>query len=695
MTSMYLSARERLILNKLLKEKEMTVQALAEHLGVSTRTIHRDLKGIEGLLEKKSLRLIKKSGIGLQLVGDELAIEQLTLEMQNVESDEYTPEERQRMILCALLNSSEPIKLISLAQDLYVTVATISNDLTRIEERLVHSSLDLVRKRGFGIQLVGSESAKRRMMSQLISEHVEEVELLKLIKRHDSFISEQLLGLVDQEKVSAVERVVEDFIQNLPYSISDRAYVGLVIHIALAMERIIQGEHVQVDDALFHHLKEAKEFEYATHLAHQLSQTFQVEVPEAEIGYMAMHLQGAKLRNEQEFILEDSTMEIALKVKELIQLVEEKTQFPLSKDESLFQGLVVHLKPALYRIKQEMGITNPLLDQIKEDYEELFFVVKEAAKQTFNQINIPDEEVGYLVLHFGSAFVSNQMLHPIRALVICSSGIGTSKMLLSRMKREIPEITELKNVSMFELSNMDITRYDLIISTISLPQINREHIVVSPILTKDEIKKIKRSIRHCWQQPLVENERENKTIPSNTQGVGKTMERIQTMKVYSDTVYRLLQEIELLEVEAKTINDALVNICESLHKKEVLSDIDEVVKALVKREKLGGLGIPNTSLALFHTRSHSVQKACFSIANLSNALRVKGMDDSEVEIRKILFMIAPTETSSEVLEVLSYISACMIESKESISLFETGDVSAIKAYMAVKFEQFLQEKLNS
>ncbi|GAA3330956.1 hypothetical protein GCM10020331_085560 [Ectobacillus funiculus] len=60
---------------------------------------------------------------------------------------EYTPEERQTILLCTLLEAKEPVKLASLANDLNVTVATVSNDLNKVEEYLQKFALSLLRKK--------------------------------------------------------------------------------------------------------------------------------------------------------------------------------------------------------------------------------------------------------------------------------------------------------------------------------------------------------------------------------------------------------------------------------------------------------------------------------------------------------------------------------------------------------------------
>ncbi|GAA3330952.1 hypothetical protein GCM10020331_085540 [Ectobacillus funiculus] len=132
----------------------------------------------------------------------------------------------------------------------------------------------------------------------------------------------------------------------------------------------------------------------------QLEKAFQVEIPVAEIGYITMHLRGAKLRHDKEYLIEDSSLQTAIHAKLLIQYVSDQLDQDLTNNGSLLQGLVVHLKPALYRIKHNMGISNPLLHKVKGDYPELFAIVKHAMTKTFHELIVPDEEIAYVVMHF-------------------------------------------------------------------------------------------------------------------------------------------------------------------------------------------------------------------------------------------------------------------------------------------------------
>jgi mannitol operon transcriptional antiterminator len=694
---MYVSARERLILDLLIdRNEEMTVKDMADDIDVSVRTIHRDLKGIEATLEAYDLQLVKKAGVGIQIVGPKEKMDELKLAISHLSYSEYTPDERQTMLLCALLESVEPVKLLSLAHDLRVTIATVSTDLTKLESKLEPFQLTVIRKRGYGVELKGTETAKRRAMRSIIAENVNEVDFLALVKESiqkrslgpTDPISERLLGLVEKKKLLVVEQVVKDINAGLPYAIADSAYIGLVVHLALAIERIEHGGMIQMDNAYLQRLQAVPEFEVARDMTEKLKAVFQMDIPEAEIGYITMHLQGAKLRQDKEYILEESSFQVALKAKSLIQFIEEKLSIELLDNHSLFQGLVVHLKPAMYRIHQKMGITNPLLERIQEDYSDLFAVVKEGVQHVFSDLKVPDEEIGYLVMHFGSALPSAQPDGPLKAYIICSTGIGTSKMLATRLHQEVPELTTIKNISLFELNQTDIDDDDLIISTIHLPDFDHEHIVVSPMLTKEEMGKVRAYIKRRASFPL-------RKIPApvvvKTHSAAQIEQSVKGIHHYAGTIMELLSQFSVTRSGKQTVIHVLKKACEQI---DTIRAADTVVNALLEREKLGGIGVPGTKMAFFHARHLDVLKPSFTIHMLDEPVSLKGMDQIEMKADALIIMLSPDPFHVEGLEVLSFMSAMMIENEETMTLFQSGQEEEIKKWMALKFETFLYEKIN-
>ncbi|MRH44286.1 PRD domain-containing protein [Aquibacillus halophilus] len=697
---MYISGRERKILEFLLNQQDdVTIKHLADSLEVSSRTIHRDLKSVEDILEHFQLNLNKKSGVGIQIVGDKVNKKNLELTLFSVEHTDYRPEERQAIIISTLLETNEPIKLFTLANELDVTIATVSNDLDKIADQLSEYQIELIRKRGYGVSVEGKETSKRAALSYLISQHMDESDFVALLreniekksKQHLNTISSRLLGLVDQNKLKTIEKSVERIRSELPYELADSAYIGLVVHLALAIERLQQGENIQFDQNYLRDMKETKEYQIAEKMIFDLEKAFGMIIPEDEIGYITMHLMGAKLRNDNEYLLEESSIDIAYKARELISYVGEQLGKNLTDNSGLLSDLVAHLKPTIYRLKQGMNIKNPLLREIKEDYQQLFTMLEDGVGEVFSETEFPDEEIGYLVLHFASALMGEEENVEVNALVICSSGIGTSRMLASRLNQHIPEVKQVSNRSLFELSEMNLSDYDLIISTIPLKDMENEYILASPILTEKEIHKIKRYVRRL----KVNKRAQPKKIKSvEVKSKDDLVTRLQSMQQYSKVILDLLLGLRVYHIEEKKDSEEIMEVaCFQLEKNQVINDKEAVFQELIKREKLGGLGIPGTSLALYHARSDSVRKPILSVYALDHPIAIRSMDDNEVRVESILLMLAPRDISEQSLELLSFISALLIRDQESISTFQSKDENKINQYLSHHLNEFINQKL--
>lgn len=697
---MYISAREKLIVEILLEQRDkLTIKMLAEEVEVSPRTIHRDLKGIESLLKTYHLELVRKTGMGIQVIGSLQDKESLKRKLMTVALQDYMADERQTLILSTLYEAAGPVKLFTLAHELRVTESTISADLLKLEEQIAHFELSILKKRGYGIELSGTEEAKRRAISYVIAKTLKEDEFLSLIRQnkvrqsnaHEESISERLLHLIDRDKLMMIEEVIRKLKHETLQSMTDQAYVGLIVHVALAVERIKQGEKIEMGAELLSQLQSAPEYLIAERIIKELAIHFQITIPDAEVGYITMHLQGAKLRQTEENLLKGSSLQIMMQAQQLVKYVEKETGHELLNNRSFLEGLVTHLKPALYRIQQNMGITNPLLQNVRKDYEALFQIVREACAEVFQEFKIPEQEIGFLVMHFGAAILSVKGKHDLKAYVVCSSGIGTSKMLATQLRREVPEIEEIRNVSAFELSELTILDRDLVISTIHLPTFSKEYMIVSPFLTGQEIQDVQLQAKRKLLMKKVSS-----AFPKKQEDIIEIKERVKKIHDYTGAVFELLNGFQqTIAKEVKTLPTYVEMVCQQLGEKAILQNAKVVADALIERQELSGVGIPGTQMALLHTKHSSIQKASFTIHVLREPIKMRAMDDTVNEVNHLLFLLAPDPYHEAGLEVLSLISTLLIESEQSIELFQSNDEARIHTYLGINLEQFINEKLKN
>lgn len=703
MDELYISGRERKIVEILLDaEQALTIKQLAADLDVSERTIQRDLRNVEGILYDHHLQLSRKTGQGLRVFGEETDKQNLQLILANVKHTDFTPGERQAMMLLTLLEANQPIKLFRLANELKVTIATVSNDLDQVEETLLKFRLVLQRRQGYGVKVEGNEADKRSAISYLFTKHVDEFSFVSLLKENIQMqahhnvqtISNRLLGLVHPEKLQIIEGEVEKIRIELPYDLADSAYIGLVVHLALAIERLQQGDNIRFDPEHLKQMQQTNEYQIAASLIKRLEKALQIPMPEDEVGYITMHLMGAKLRIDHDYFIEDSNLDIAYQARRLIQYVSSRMDKDLTAYTQLLNDLVAHLKPAIYRLKQQMGIKNPMIEQIKQDYPILFDLTKVGVQETFPDIDFPDEEIGYLVLHFGSALLQNEAAVSFKALVVCASGIGTAKLLATKLQKQIPEIKQVENKSLFDLAETDLADYDLIVSTIPLQEIDREYVIASPMLEKKDIHKIKNVVRRKKiNYPVIQKAPQEQRDKSRK--AEQTIGRIRTIQNCTNAILKLLDNFYMTMVkEVKTKEEILQEACQILQHKQVLENAELVLDELLAREEQGGMGIPATSLALYHTRSNAVKSLSFTIYALDNPIEIQGMDGKQMQITHLLLMLAPKQTTREALEILSFLSGLMVQGEVIIKTFQSVDEMAIKYLLAEQLNQYMEQKLS-
>ncbi|MFA9145068.1 BglG family transcription antiterminator [Bacillus safensis] len=692
---MYITAREQKVIKYIIQQNRyVTIREIADSVQVSTRTIHRELKSIKPILKDYHLSLDKQPGKGLKAVGEQEDKQRLLAHMSNEDQIEYSSDERKLLILCALLEAKEPVKLYTLAADLQVTNATISYDLDELTEWIAPYGLQLIRKRGYGIELKGPEEAKRKIVGNLIVDRLDIQLFLETIEmniKHRTKATEKVFGVVSRGQLLKVERLLFHLKDRLSLSLSDSAYIALVVHLTYAIERIQLGETIRMEEEELLELKRTKEFESSLRMARALERMFNVEIPEAEVGYMTIHLRSANRSFGAEYRIDEIELDIALRTKKLIDFISNKTGYHLNENDSLYEGLVSHLEPAMNRLKEKMRIYNPLTQQIKKDYFLLFMAIEEGVERFFPEIEFPEDEIAFLVLHFGSVLEIKKEETKIHALVVCSSGIGSSKMLASRLKKELPEIAKFDLSSLMELKEIDASSYDMIVSTVPIPYEHIDYIMVSPLLNEDDAMRVKAHIKR--KIPYIIEKKRTKESPKEL--VQETIDMMAVAEQVTNYMFVIRSILSHFTIEKrKTMpqhDETIRQLLRQLEEEGFIIHADDVAGGLLEREQQGGLGIPGTEFALYHLKHAFIKEPIFHIYDLDQAYEVKSMDGGQQQMSRMLMMLAPQELGKEGSEMFSLISSSIIESEESMALYGQGKKEDIEQKLHQLFYQFVKE----
>ena len=703
---MGLSVREIRLIEVLLRHpRGLTAGGIADRLGVSARTVHRDLQPAQNFLASHGLKLVRRSGRGLSVEGDLEAREQALEALRGMGPVSLPPPERQRSLLSSLLVADQPIKLRALASRLKVAIGTVSRDLDEAETWLSELGLSLVRKRGSGVEISGKEGDRRRAIHRLISENLDEGALLPYLQEPEESAggsppatdairtTDQLLGLVDEGRLRKVKFLAAATVRSLPYSIADDAFVGFTVHVALMIERRLQGGTFEMDDEMLQRLRKTDEYAYAKSLAEDIEESFDVAVPEEEIGYVTMHLRGTKLRENgglQDYF-ETSDLEVASQVKALVRYVEDQTGVGLAGDSSLYTGLLAHIERAIHRLQENLSIHNPLLEDVKLDYPALFDLVSQGMEKVFVQEDIPEEEVGFVAMHFGAALDRAQESFPRNVLVLCSSGIATSKMLASRLQRAFPQIQNIRNSSLFDLEDLDIGDFDLVVSTVPLSAPEDSYVQVQPLLPGNDVERIRNHLRETSLDTRIKN----RAAFESLEVFGGGQEKFHQMVEVTQTIAEFVDDAFLAQHKiGGSLDEAVRLMCASLADKDLVFEPQSLERSLISRMELGGIGIPGTTLALFHARDGSVSRPSFSVHEFDESLELEGLDGAPMQVWRSLLMVAPLTLSPVALEAISEISVAMVEQPVEREVFETGSEARIIEVLEGIFGRYLHNKLS-
>jgi mannitol operon transcriptional antiterminator len=159
-------------------------------------------------------------------------------------------------------------------------------------------------------------------------------------------------------------------------------------------------------------------------------------------------------------------------------------------------------------------------------------------------------------------------------------------------------------------------------------------------------------------------------------------------------IAELVDDVTVERHEARgSIPEAVRLMCASLAARGLVSDPKSLEDSLLARMELGGIGIPETTLALFHARDDTVVRPAFSLHDFDVPLELEGMDGAPMRVRRTLLMVAPLDISTVALEAISEISVAMVEQPSERETFEEGSEAQVVAVLQNIFARYLRDKL--
>lgn len=468
---MHLDERSSLILKRVVSNPGISNTELERKYHLSRRQISYSFTKINDWLKSNNYPKIQRTNGGKFII-DPLLME-LFAEKVEHSAGSYIPSEKERaqLVLLMLLSSEEELSLLHFSSSLSVSKNTVLRDMKYTQKIVNGYHLEIVYSRMYGYDIVGSEWNKRKLL----------IEVLRTV--YDMYQGEtyiQAYTETSREEIQRLKEQMEKVEKRLALQFIDQKIKLLPYTIAILLKRIKKGNLIKDSYHIdYEELSDTKEFEAAEILIEDAAC-----IPKEERLFITLQLLTSNVLSSQ-FLREEETLELKSSLKSSLALFEKKACITFKEKEKLLQKLVLHMKPAYYRIKYQLTTNYSIIEKVSEEFEAIHYIVKDSLKpfETYIGCSIPESEVMFITVFIGGHLINSGETIQLkkRAVVVCPNGVSISHLMEHTLRDLFPEFYfyEALSIREFEQSKAE---FDMVFSPVPV-QTSKHLFIVEQFIT--------------------------------------------------------------------------------------------------------------------------------------------------------------------------------------------------------------------
>lgn len=482
---MFIDKKKMILLNHLNKD----IEKVSEELNISERTIRYRIEDLNRFFadEKINYKIIVDNKIikgfgNLETVKKQLGEKNYT----------FSQSERIEIISLILLIHSYGCKADEICDFIDISRSTFKADMRFVREIFEKENLTIISKANKGLIIQGNEIIIRKLLLENFKKVFEvEDKKLKFFEKNNNQKINIIKNYIKTEDIFSAAEYLEQVKKDLNKKISDEAYQILIIYILILIKRLENNLTLEKNIQNQEFIKSTADFNAVKENIKMLEKEKNFSINEFEIMKITEFILGAHTYNFK-YSFYENWIYIEKLADDLIGKVSEKVNINISNDNTLRDGLINHLIPTIYRLKNDIELENSIHEEIIDQYPVLYSEVKTALKKIEDFIGkeFSENETSFFVVHFVLSIkrMAEQLETKKKILIVCGLGYGTSNLLKQEMEDffdiEVKDLVPLNN-----LKNIDISEIDFIITTtdINKKDFSVPVIKVNSILTKENI----------------------------------------------------------------------------------------------------------------------------------------------------------------------------------------------------------------
>ncbi|WP_243739958.1 BglG family transcription antiterminator [Aureibacillus halotolerans] len=666
---------------------------LQETFMISRRTVYSDIQQLNlWLTDIHCAQVERVRGQGFQIHSDFTERIRNQLLRGNDLAYSYTPVERRAWIAILVMSHQDTFWFLeNLSDVLLVSRNTILEDIKGLREDLATFQLELLFDRHTGNGIHGEEANIRTALGYFLPQAFP----VPLWEHLTSYAIPAPIADVKEDFVLA-----RDWIhlaeKELDLRFTDEMVHTLVLRLMFILRRITNGHNAHLLEADIHGLEKTPQFVAAKKMAKRILSSKHVDFPKNEIYYLATLLLSAKVTSDHEFKPADSEVDFYQMVKDIVDSFQKNACLLLRHREHIEESLLMHIQPAYYRLKYHIDLGTPHFQSIKEEYPYVYELTSKSidAFRDALAVPVPEDEVAFIAMHFGG-WLKREGAKPERrkkALLVCASGIGTSRLLKQQLESLFSSLDIVGPVSVRQYEE-DAFVVDVIITTVSLQNDSIPVLKVEPILKDADkewlLKKTNRLFGNTEApKPMVEGilsivgQYVDSPLPSELEQTLRTYvaQHTHVNEVIPSTPYTLSDLLQpsyvQLQKTCTSWQEAIIAAAEPLRAAGVIER--SYVEAMISIvHSYGPYMVIAPGVSLPHARPEDgVKKLGMSILTLKQPVDFVGKPV------QILFVIAPVDEHSH-LEALSELTKCLNSTTKRNQLLDMETANKMSEWLQI------------
>ena len=479
-----MNKRDSDILNDIIsKGGDGGILFFAQKYRVTERTIRNDLKAINEILRASRLPpLTIRSNGAIVYYGEKKPILDL-VRRNDFYAYKLSKEEREIAFALILLLSNGFVTLTGVAEKLFVSRTTLINDLDDVKQLFRSRNLEMESHPNKGIRLLGPERDRRHCIINII--------LTKLglssteVEQYSPFYN-MILSLIDRNErdKKTIEQIIKTEEKKNGLRFTDTAFVTLAYCLIVSIGRMRTGSFIEDEES-----PQGANYLLAKDLLAYTTDYFNLPLRDSEIRFLSEIL--TELSPTRRGATHESSVEIQVIATKFIRNISKDLGIDLTHDFTFYESLEKHLQATLLNRFASLP-QNSVTDLLTRNYPDVMRVTKKEAVLLNDYVRhtISENEISYLAMHVCAAIERKRGNRKrTRVVVVCGGGIGTSELLVERLKKrfnfDIAAVEAAHNADTLKDANAD-----LIISTVPMQDCGVDSLQVSPFLDDGDYLKI-------------------------------------------------------------------------------------------------------------------------------------------------------------------------------------------------------------